>query len=815
MSDEQTIYISPDDDLTSVRERLEQLPSRRITLVIPSQTQLRSHVAWNLLHKRARELGKKVLIVSSDPQIRSVAQAVNFDVARSLESPSASRSRPPSRPGRNVRGAGSAGGRSRRSQQPQQWPDEPTTPQPRPTEAHIEEEAATAGPPAPLPSSYDTGSHYERPYNFRHDEVPSIQPLAQEQIEEEPDLLLEDYQQARDIRLAAQRASERQGPASTPQPAPVTPRTPQESIAMPMPDLSDDPFAYMEDSQPPPSIREQRGSALVQDYDSDEHPAVDISEMPTSVIENEIEYRSGDRGEFESRPEAPPTPASPSWAAPASTPAREPVGAPGSEFDEDALPPVEDRPTQEPPPARPAAAAAASAAGAASNRPLQLPETRPRTARPTPRLARPGARTVQSHPTPARRSTGISRAAAARRRPGRVSYVAWVMLALVALLLGALAYFGPSADVTITMLSRDYSHQVKLITLTGPGAAAPGTVRAVTLTHVFSKSSTGTATSNTEVGNVIFTNNGSSPVEIPTGTVLSAGANGPQFVTTADAVVPSQQGSNVGNTIQVPVRAQQAGAAGHVGSGAITVIPTDSLNAIAQANNVAVSSLKLSVTNSAPTITGGTGGPAIITAQDLDNAKKALHTQLQGDIDAWVQRNLAPGDVKESVSTTDTLVNAPKQGQLVDQGTFPVTLNVNVSMQVVRSAAIQAASIAELHADMSKDKAYNGYMIVADQQHPLVIPQKQIKIGGSAPAWTLTFPATAQVTPDLSVAQVQRKIAGRSIKDAQSILMGISGVQKVDIRNAPGFVSWVTFWPGHINVHFVAGTPQTGPKVQT
>ncbi|MBV9020074.1 MAG: hypothetical protein JOZ71_05110, partial [Ktedonobacteraceae bacterium] len=46
MSDEQTIYINPEDDLTTVRERLEQTPSQRIALVIPRQTQLRSHVAW-------------------------------------------------------------------------------------------------------------------------------------------------------------------------------------------------------------------------------------------------------------------------------------------------------------------------------------------------------------------------------------------------------------------------------------------------------------------------------------------------------------------------------------------------------------------------------------------------------------------------------------------------------------------------------------------------------------------------------------------------------------------------------------------------
>src|SRR6266571_3647211 len=102
MSDEQTIYIGPEDDLTSVRERLEQIQSRRVTLVIPTQTQLRSHVAWKLLHARARELSKDVLIVSSDPQIRSVAQAVKFKVAHSLESSPISRSRPSNRTGRSA-----------------------------------------------------------------------------------------------------------------------------------------------------------------------------------------------------------------------------------------------------------------------------------------------------------------------------------------------------------------------------------------------------------------------------------------------------------------------------------------------------------------------------------------------------------------------------------------------------------------------------------------------------------------------------------------------------------------------------------------
>ena len=51
MPDEQIIYLDPNDELTKVRERIEEIPARHIILVVPQQTQLRSHVGWRLLVK--------------------------------------------------------------------------------------------------------------------------------------------------------------------------------------------------------------------------------------------------------------------------------------------------------------------------------------------------------------------------------------------------------------------------------------------------------------------------------------------------------------------------------------------------------------------------------------------------------------------------------------------------------------------------------------------------------------------------------------------------------------------------------------------
>ena len=81
----QVLYIDPEENLTTVRERLEHTSAHSVALVIPPQTQLHSPVVWRLLHRYTREMGKDVSVVSSDPQIRAIAQCAQFKVASSLQ----------------------------------------------------------------------------------------------------------------------------------------------------------------------------------------------------------------------------------------------------------------------------------------------------------------------------------------------------------------------------------------------------------------------------------------------------------------------------------------------------------------------------------------------------------------------------------------------------------------------------------------------------------------------------------------------------------------------------------------------------------
>jgi hypothetical protein len=77
---EQILYLGAEEHLSSVLERIEGATAQRVIVVIPAHTQMRSHVAWRLLQKRAHELGKDVAIVSADRQIRALARSVHFEV---------------------------------------------------------------------------------------------------------------------------------------------------------------------------------------------------------------------------------------------------------------------------------------------------------------------------------------------------------------------------------------------------------------------------------------------------------------------------------------------------------------------------------------------------------------------------------------------------------------------------------------------------------------------------------------------------------------------------------------------------------------
>ncbi|MBV9689042.1 MAG: baseplate J/gp47 family protein [Ktedonobacteraceae bacterium] len=837
MSDEQTIYINPEDDLTTVRERLEQIPSHRIALVIPRQTQLRSHVAWHNLYRRAHELDKDVLIISSDAQIRSVAQAAQFRVAHPQQATSPTgRARAASRPGHrsattrnrsevsqsrslstrnapNTQGArnGQNSLGNYNAYQGNSVADRSIVEREPGSRPPHEDDATTSGSISEPASSTFGDQHSSRPYNFR-DTVPPITPLSPEHMLEEPDSLSEDFNQALDIRRAAMEgheASKAQAAAESFQSQGMTSSH----------DEKQDPFLEMEDSLTPP-IPEQRGSASV-DFDADEYSIHGRSEKPMDIVDGEIEYQ-GDQGDFVIHSDTPETlPRSVSdpipedtqdTAGPAHTfPARRsrirrstqlpPQIDPESR---EAPSPVEEKPIQ-PTPSPSTRPRSRQLASASSSEQVsqQVPSERNRASPPRP-VARQTSQQGAAH---AGRATGTpvrpiaARRPTARRRGVGANSVLIALIILLLVLLGSLVYFGPSATVTLTLFSQNFSAPVKLVASASP---AKGSVPGYLYTTSFTKSGTGTVTGTTKVGTaqatgtVTFTNNGADSVEIPTGTVVST-STGVQFVTTTD-VVAQMKTSSLGNTtIPISVQAVKQGESGNVPAGSITVIPDSSLSAIATYDKLPVTNLKLQVTNDAATSGGGVGSASSVTAADLKTAQAALHAQLATPIAAWVKSQLARGDVASNPTTIETVTSAPPPGQIVDAGTFPMTLSINVKVLVVRSATLQQASIAQL--DDVLHKTQPGYIIAPDAEVTVTPPTTT----GDANSLTLAFTATGKAVPAIDKYQVQSLIAGKSIPDAKSLLKAAQ-VENVAIQVSPSFITFVPWWTGHINVKIVPGT---------
>jgi hypothetical protein len=387
-----------------------------------------------------------------------------------------------------------------------------------------------------------------------------------------------------------------------------------------------------------------------------------------------------------------------------------------------------------------------------------------------------------------------------------------MIVVLILLALGALAYFGPSAQVTVTLASRSYAHAISMKAVPKGQPAADSTVFADVLTRDFTKSGIGNATGTAKVnnqsasGSVNFTNNGSVPVNIPTGVIVaSAGANGQQFATTANAVVLPKS-SKIGNSIEIPIQAVKAGPAGNVAQGTITIITDDSKNLIAKNNRMPLTDLNLQVSNPAATTGGGAGNATVVTRKDLDATTKNLQSALNSDINAWVkQQNVGPQDIVGDAAITASLVKPPAEGTVENSGSFPAQLSATVTLMVVRSAVLQNAIMQQLNALLAKDKAFTGYIVAQDSPQPVQI--QALKQSGQGTNLTLNFTAVAQAIPNLTAQQVRSLVAGKQIPEATQILRGIKNVQSVSIKTSPNFVPWVTSWGHNINVALVPGTP--------
>lgn len=862
MTNEQIIYLGPEEELTSVRERLEGTQAERIMLVIPPQTQLRSHLGWRLLHSRMRELGKDVLVISSDRQIRTVAQNAGFrvadaKVADAKESSASNKQRPASRQartdvgGKTIQRSRNQPGRGRPStrfmwskQQSQSQlaaNDRQQAPQSRgEKESKISRaDEAITGSGAAASSTFEIhDEQFAQPYESHMETSPTMHSQVPEHEDDEFDPLkagvyIEDLHVAQHIREAAQSTD-----TGAAQPAPEIRELPgdrpeQQSMLQPAGEMDEDPFAYMEDIQPV-SLPEQRASTFIHDLD----PGIpDISEVPTDVQEAEIEYL-GDEGEIGLQQDS----LSRAWAEPvleepyeAETPrvpgARSRQGNLGN-LARPSMEDLEDQdkllPPEQPARATPSPGALSSAALASSTagrrQPKQQAQARNVTVPPTTQQARKPAATKGSRNVaapPVSRTTPST----SGHRGSRIMAIAFISLVVIVLALLAFLYFGSNATVTIIVPTQTLSlpQPVQYEASTNQQDTQHNTIPSQVLTQTVSAMGQGTATGTIKQGNssatgtVIFTNNGSQPLDIPTGTVIAtSGSVAVQFVTTANVHV---EPASTGNPVPpVQVLAQNSGDSGNVAANAINIIPPDSITTIATYNNIPKTSVILTVTNPSPTSGGGALNVKSVTSSDINALEKTLHQQVQNQIIDWLAKVVHAKDVKGTLmpdvlgSSTflkeEKLVITPALGQAAPNGNFNGVLSVTVSLLVIRDTAIQAAGRAQLNAIASKMKP----AFVLATQRPVNVTVTKSSPSPDGKTLSITVTATGQIMQLISPKAISNLVAGKSVDQAKTVIKSGAGINRVvatRIDIFPPLLGIMPFRPEQIHVIVQPG-PSSG-----
>jgi hypothetical protein len=830
MTEEKIIYLGPEEEMTNVRERLENIDAGYIILVIPPQTHLRSHVGWRLLHSRVRELGHDVLIISSDRQIRAVAKAAGFRVADSLESSPSDKPRPDNRSVRSDMGGKrtsqgsnkqvSNRNKTSRSLKPGQQ-QMPTS-----SKSNKKSRVSNGSQNQNWESVASTSSRFEIedvPYdshqNLPIETVPSPQYNAEVQEDGEVDSLVEDYYVARSIREAAQSSASNQA-SSAIDDTESSSGTVEQSSKIPQPgEIEDDPLGYMEDIQPT-ALPEQRASTYIHDINQD------VPDVPTDVYEEEIEDLGDGGGELlrddwpsppseehmlvESEEEEAPrtydmTPTN-SQMVNTVRPSLEDLGN-----EDDLLPPsseIEDRPTRVTPPAAPKREPQPIIQPSSQARKVTGSPTTQQTSKP---VTTKTSRVVTTPPL-------VRKASLKTNRNGKkILAISSISLGVLLLAFLLFIYFGSNATVTVVVPSQSVSVTNQYVANMNQQSGQQNAIPSQVLIYTANATGQGTASGTSMQGNqvasgiVTFSNKGSKPLDIPTGTVLSTNSSpSVQFATVADVYVPTDQ-SNNGIPSIAPVQAQLPGQSGNVPQNSITIIPPDSLAKIGQNNQgVTPTPANLTVTNTNPTTGGGATNVTAVSSSDAKALAAKLQQQVQNEVKVWLKNSVHPGDVAGPpvpnvlASTTplpeETFTTTPAVGQPAPGGKFSGVLTAKVSMLVIRNASIQVTGRSQL---MAHALHMNPPTVVATSL-PVTVKVIRSTPSKDGKSLTLIVESAGHVVQQVPAQQISQQLAGKSVDQAKTFInsgqAGITGVVTTNIEVFPPFLGFMPFRPEQIHL---------------
>jgi hypothetical protein len=339
-----------------------------------------------------------------------------------------------------------------------------------------------------------------------------------------------------------------------------------------------------------------------------------------------------------------------------------------------------------------------------------------------------------------------------RPTPAWARWLGIVLLgSMIVALLGAFTYFVlPAATITARPGRVPMQINVTMSAIAGldaPDIAArelPARVVRADLVAEGAVPTSGTSQKPTEkaLGEVVFSNLGSTPVNIPAGTSVSTSTGTPvEFRTTRDALLES----GVGTRVAVPVEALEPGTAANVRANTINTV-----NGPLR--------FRVRVNNAAGTFGGGSALVPVVTQADRDQLVAVLQERAEADAYNALSGQLEPGEwlPPESVQT---FVVATSYDQYNDEEAAELRGTVRMLAQ---GLAVTEANANDIILTAIEGEVPENARLIADSVR--VQRQPGSEAGASSVVFTMTV--GADYTTPIDADEVRAVVAGLTLEDA-------------------------------------------------
>jgi hypothetical protein len=380
----------------------------------------------------------------------------------------------------------------------------------------------------------------------------------------------------------------------------------------------------------------------------------------------------------------------------------------------------------------------------------------------------------------------------AAERPRWVHHL-WLMVRVILFLVsvvavGALAYaLIPSASITLVPATRPLSVTVELAADPNLRAASLADLQAPILIparpiRVEVETQGFVATTGSKdvpslpaTGRVVFTNLIGTAATIPQGTSLRTTSGTPvRFVTAAPAAIEGRLGA----TVQVEVRAVEAGPAGNIGVARLNAIDGPL-------------GLQLAVTNPISTTGGTLEKRAAVSPADRDRLRAQLLDELRLTAQGAIEAQLQPGEFLAADTITLTQVLAETfdfaPGEAADA--LGLTLRVAASAVAVSEAEARSAAQAALEAQVPTEAALTDAPIQFQRSPELSVDADgRVRFSLNAQGWVVP-----QIDREQVRALVQHQRPDRAVQRLQAALPLAAPPQ---IQLFPeGYAQWYPYLP--------------------